>query len=195
MNDIVIVENALPDKSCDFLSKFCEKYPQAFINPFQRIEAFKDRTVAYKNIRGATEAPYTTVSSVLNYSRFLGQREINTFYQDHCFPENTELTIWRQGQDMSPHADNCWQPDVDEETKKTKHPTRFRSYSGIFYLNDTFIGGDIYFVNLNYRLKPKKGMFVGFKAGLEHTHQVLPIEAGNRYTIAIWYSNMIEYAE
>jgi hypothetical protein len=53
-------------------------------------------------------------------------------------------------------------------------------------------GGEII---LNTSIKPKKGMFVGFKADLEYTHQVLPVKHADRYTIAIWYSRRLEYSE
>ena len=195
MTDIIVKESLLPKESCDYLSRFCIENPDAFKNPAQVIPAFKDRTLAYKNLPRGVPNRFSTVERILNYARFIGQYHLNTFYSTFCYPENTELTIWRQGQSMSPHADNCWQPDVDEETKKLKHPTRFRSYSGIFYLNDDFDGGEIYFKNLNYKLTPKKGMFIGFRAGLDHTHEVLPVQKKNRYTIAVWYSNLIEYAE
>jgi predicted 2-oxoglutarate/Fe(II)-dependent dioxygenase YbiX len=96
---------------------------------------------------------------------------------------------------MEAHADNCWQADAPEEVKSQKHPTWYRDFSGIFYLNDDYEGGEIVFKNLDLSIKPKKGMFVGFKANDEYTHQVMPIKNTDRYTIAVWYSKRLEYSE
>jgi hypothetical protein len=53
-------------------------------------------------------------------------------------------------------------------------------------------GGEII---LNTSIKPKKGIFVGFKSDLRHIHQFLPVKHADRYTIAIWYSKRLEYTE
>ena len=192
---ILVVENLLPIESCDYLLNFAKNYPDAFKNEDQVVPAFKDRTVSYKKLHRSMQAPYNTVERILNYARFAGQKYICERYSEFCVPDNTELTIWRQGDSMSPHADNCWQDDAPEEYKSTKHPMWYRSFSGIFYLNDDYEGGEIVFKNLDTSIKPKKGMFVGFKADLEYTHQVLPVKHADRYTIAIWYSKRLEYSE
>ena len=189
------MESLLPTESCDYLLSFAKNYPDAFRNEDQVIPAFKDRTVSYKKLHRTMQSPFNTVERILNYARFAGQKYICERYSEFCVPDNTELTIWRQGDSMDPHADNCWQEDVSDDVKAMKHPTWYRDFSGIFYLNDDYEGGEIVFKNLNTSIKPKKGMFVGFRAGLEYTHQVLPIKNADRYTIAIWYSRRLEYSE
>ena len=73
-----------------------------------------------------------------------------------AFPENTELTRWFPGDSMSVHADNEWQEEFANTMKDDPHPTGYRDYSGIFYLNDTYEGGEIYFPRLDIEIKPKK---------------------------------------
>lgn len=192
---VLVVENLLPIESCDYLVNFAKSYPEAFKNGDQVIPAFKDRTISYKNLHRNMQAPYGVIERILNYARFTGQKYICERYSEFCVPDNTELTIWKQGDSMDPHADNCWQEDASDEIKSMKHPTWYRNFSGIFYLNDDYEGGEIVFNNLNTTIKPKKGMFVGFRADLEYTHQVLPVDKSDRYTIAIWYSRRLEYSE
>ena len=194
-NNILVVESLLPAESCDFLVNFIKNNPDAFKNTAQVIPAFKDRTLSYKSLHRSMQTPFCTVERILNYARFMGQKNLCEKYLEFCVPDNTELTIWKQGDSMEAHADNCWQADAPEEIKSQKHPTWYRDFSGIFYLNDDYEGGEIVFKNLDLSIKPKKGMFVGFKANDEYTHQVMPIKNTDRYTIAVWYSKRLEYSE
>jgi hypothetical protein len=54
------------------------------------------------------------------------------------------------------------------------------------YLNDDFEGGELYFPELDYGFKPKKGSVVLFPGNLHYVHGVAPITSGVRYTISQW---------
>jgi hypothetical protein len=58
-----------------------------------------------------------------------------------------------------------------------------REMAGIFYLNDDYTGGELYFTALDIAVKPKRGTFVATTAGFHHEHAVLRIESGTRYTM------------
>lgn len=61
-------------------------------------------------------------------------------------------------------------------------------YSTVLYINEDFEGGEIYFSDLNFSLKPKEGSLCIFDGFKELTHEVLEIKKGNRYssTLFIW---------
>lgn len=193
--DPICIYDALPEETCDFLNAFAYQNPAAFVSEDQVIPQFKNKTIAYKVLHRTMPDPFGQVERVLNYARFIGQRAIFEEYGDFAFPENTELTRWFPGDSMSVHADNEWQEEFANAMKDDPHPTGYRDYSGIFYLNDTYEGGEIYFPRLDIEIKPKKGSLLIFPSGLDHSHGVREVKKENRYTIAVWYSKQEPYVE
>jgi prolyl 4-hydroxylase len=61
-----------------------------------------------------------------------------------------------------------------------------RDISLLFYLSDTFTGGEIEFTNLGLTLKPKKGMMIAFPSYHEFAHQVHPVKTGFRDCLVSW---------
>jgi Rps23 Pro-64 3,4-dihydroxylase Tpa1-like proline 4-hydroxylase len=61
-------------------------------------------------------------------------------------------------------------------------------YSSILYLNDDYLGGELYFEELDVLIKPKSNQLVFFPSGCEFRHEVKPVLDGDRYTLASFYS-------
>jgi 2OG-Fe(II) oxygenase superfamily len=84
----------------------------------------------------------------------------------------------------SAHADNrrlegdAWVPNHTPQ----------RSFSAIVYLNGDFEGGEIDFPDLGQRIKPTAGLLVAFPSDERYVHQVLPVTAGKRYSLALWFT-------
>ena len=191
-----VVLDILPEATCDFLNAFIYQNPNAFKNDeIQAIPQFKNKTLSFKVLHRSMQSPFRGVERALNYARFLGQKEIIEHYGEYCFPENTELTRWFPGDSMSVHSDNSWPEEHLEDLKDQPHPTAYRDYSGIFYLNDQYEGGEIYFPKLDFEVKPKKGSLIIFPSGSDHIHGVKTVEKHPRYTIAVWYSKQSQYVE
>ena len=96
---------------------------------------------------------------------------------------------------MSVHSDNSWQEDAPDHVKDMEHPTNYRDYSVIFYLNDDYEGGEIYFPDHDIEISPKKGMAVVFPSNGDYNHGVKEIKNSQRFTIPVWYSKQLVYAE
>jgi Rps23 Pro-64 3,4-dihydroxylase Tpa1-like proline 4-hydroxylase len=192
----VVVENAFTDETCDFLTAFIYQNPNAFLNEdTQLIPQFKNKTISYKLLHRSMPEPFGDVERALNYARFVGQKNIIEHFGEYCYPENTELTRWFPGDSMSVHADNSWPEEAKEQMKDQPHPTAYRDYSGIFYLNDAYGGGEIYFPKLDFEVKPKKGSCVIFPSGIDHEHGVQTVAEHHRYTIAVWYTTRPAWLE
>tara|TARA_Y100000389_G_C17450864_1_gene514695 strand:- start:1512 stop:2096 length:585 start_codon:yes stop_codon:yes gene_type:complete len=191
----VKIENALTPDTCDFLAKFTKDNPKAFINDAQVIGQFKNKTLSYKILHRNMQEPFGSVERTLNYARFLGQTYIYKNFGELAFPDNTELTFWNPGDSMSVHSDNSWQEDAPDHVKDMEHPTKYRDYSVIFYLNDDYEGGEIYFPDHDIEISPKKGMAVVFPSNGDYNHGVKEIKNSQRFTIPVWYSKQLVYAE
>jgi hypothetical protein len=102
------------------------------------------------------------------FSNFLATRSVI------AYPETLEFAFWPTNSERSLHHD-----DARGSTTLTS----------ITYLNDDYEGGETFFEN-GVVVKPKKGK-TAFFDGNKYYHGVKPITKGERYVLAIWYSNDI----
>ncbi|XP_026173246.1 prolyl 3-hydroxylase 3 [Mastacembelus armatus] len=91
------------------------------------------------------------------------------------------------------HVDNCL---LEPETKQCwREPPAFihRDLSAILYLNDNFVGGELFFTNsdaktVTARVKPSCGRLVGFSSGPVNPHGVTAVTTGRRCALALWFT-------
>lgn len=65
-----------------------------------------------------------------------------------------------------------------------------RVLSTVAYLNDNYIGGEIYFPQVDINIKPEAGSIIFFPSNFVFTHTVMPIEEGYRYAVPQWYHSL-----
>ena len=58
--------------------------------------------------------------------------------------------------------------------------------SVVAYLNDDYQGGELYFPEHDFGVRPKKGMLILVPGSLHYVHGVAPITSGTRYTLSQW---------
>lgn len=68
-----------------------------------------------------------------------------------------------------------------------EQPNARRELTAVFYLNDDFEGGEIYFRQHELTIKPKKGMLLTFQGDEKKVHRVHPHTGVNRYSISLWF--------
>jgi hypothetical protein len=114
-------------------------------------------------------------------------RNIGTQLQpeEPLYPETVILAAIGAGGHHSRHADNCRQNEYgDWVANHTPH----RDVSAIFYLNDEFEGGEIFFERAQLMVKPRRGLLLAFPSDADHVHEVLSVRSGFRYTMPIWFT-------
>lgn len=89
------------------------------------------------------------------------------------------LVIWDTGSSMFVHSDN------------KKDYNNMLTHSGILYLNENFLGGEINFPEYDMQYAPKTGDLVMFESGIEHS--VSTITSGKRYTLSMWHTTDPQY--
>jgi predicted 2-oxoglutarate/Fe(II)-dependent dioxygenase YbiX len=84
-------------------------------------------------------------------------------------------------------------PHVDAETLYTDEDgielwekTLDRDLSLVYFLNDDFEGGELFFPALDLVIEPVVGMLVCFPSDHNFIHGVRAVTAGHRYTIVTW---------
>ncbi len=173
----------------DFILKNDDLFDDPIFTKAQQIEAFIGTTIPFKLLELSSTATYG-VKQFLNTVRFFTQRVIHDKICELHIPDNTELVKWKEGRSMTIHSDNSW-PDGSQKD----HPTSFRTWSAIFYINDDYEGGEIEFPLKEFSYKPKANSLVVFPSTSEYLHGVKEITKGTRYTVAIWFTQNFAHIE
>lgn len=97
------------------------------------------------------------------------------------YADMLQLVRWRPGDEQHPHADSANEDGSD-------HPYPWREHASILYLNDDYEGGSIYFPQHDLELNPKPGTMVTFPGTTEYMHGVKKITAGERYSVASFWT-------
>jgi len=108
-----------------------------------------------------------------------------TKFEDRLYPETVILAAIGAGGCHSRHADNCRQ---NEQGAWVANHTPQRDVSAIYYLNEEFDGGEIFFEQAQLTVKPRRGLLLAFPGDADHVHEVLPVRSGVRYTMPIWFT-------
>lgn len=105
--------------------------------------------------------------------------------------ESLMICKWRTGDDLALHADNAYyEPGADHHEQPNY--SAWRTHSCIFYLNEEYTGGELYFEDGLTIHAPENSM-VMFPGGLEAVHGVKPITSGERWTVAGWFTDDPEH--
>jgi hypothetical protein len=97
--------------------------------------------------------------------------------------------------DQDVYFNNTWYSKAEKGAKTGLHSdieieaNEDLKYSAIMYFND-FEGGELYFPNIEYTIKPLAGDIIMFpSAGLNYWHDIKPI-LSDRYTMPMWFTSL-----
>jgi len=90
-------------------------------------------------------------------------------------PHKTHIAKFLPGDGMHEHYDSSRPKDI----------------ATILYLNDDYVGGDIYFPKYNISFKPEPGDLLTFPDNPDFVHGVKAIEDGTRYTTPRWFTRIV----
>lgn len=111
--------------------------------------------------------------------------EVDKFFGVDALPTSPAMVRWLPGQLQMPHADKELHTGPD-----AGKPNDFPYYdiAGLFYINDDYEGGELYFPNQNIQFKPKKGAAYFFPGDMNYIHGVTEIKSGIRYTVPFFWT-------
>ena len=110
---------------------------------------------------------------------------IEDFFKVKAEPTGQTIVRWLPGQFQNPHADKELHDGPDAGL-----PNDFPWYdlSSLFYLNDDYEGGELYFPLQDVKFKPKKGAAYFFPGDKNFIHGVTEIKNGIRYTCPFFWT-------
>lgn len=111
--------------------------------------------------------------------------EVDEFFGVDAWPTSPAIVRWFEGQYQLPHADK----ELHEGENAGK-PNDFPYYdiAGLFYLNDDYEGGELYFPKQDIQFKPKAGAAYFFPGDLNYIHGVTEITKGIRYVVPFFFT-------
>ena len=113
------------------------------------------------------------------------KEEVDSFFNVDAIPTSPAIVRWLPGQLQHPHADKELHDGPD-----AGQPNDFPWYdlSGLFYLNDDYEGGELYFPLQGIQFKPKAGGAYFFPGDKNFIHGVTEITSGIRYVIPFFWT-------
>lgn len=116
------------------------------------------------------------------YKYILKMRDtINYFYKVKVYERPPVIIKWRAGMEQQPHADKQL-PDGS--------PNPFPTYdlNSLFYYNDNFTGGELYYPEFDLEIKPEPGLAVAHPGDINYLHGVKKVLSGERFTTPSFYT-------
>jgi hypothetical protein len=109
---------------------------------------------------------------------------IQDFFKVEANPTDPAMVRWLPGQFQHPHADK----ELHEGDNRGK-PNDFPYYdlASLFYINDDYVGGELYFPLQGLTIKPKPRAAYFFPGDMNYVHGVTEIKSGIRYTCPFFW--------
>lgn len=167
---IRVFHNFISDEECDKRSKELKKlYAKNKLAPWKEIRQAliveKPKKTQKKFIKSCSDKAIKSIKKEYNYSKPLN------FW-------GGDLTLWEDGTAAGAHFDN-----TDDKLELNSLNI---VYSSVLYLNDDYEGGELYFPNFNWSIKPQKGDYIVFETK-DVLHGIKKVYNGKRCTLPMWF--------
>ena len=113
--------------------------------------------------------------------------EVDKFFDVDVKETGPAIVKWPVGARQEPHADKEFHSGIE-----AGRPNDFPHYdiAGLFYFNDDYEGGELYFPVQGIEFQPKAGAAYFFPGDRHYVHGVRPVKSGNRYTSPFFWTIM-----
>jgi hypothetical protein len=188
--NIVELENFMTNEEVEFLNNFIRSntiwdITETHYNDEGTViydaDYWKDRVITKPNIEKANPK----VSIIINNMVARLKPIVDDFFKVNAMPTNPAMVKWLPGQFQMPHADK--ELHVGEDAGK---PNDFPWYdlASLFYINDDYEGGELYFPHQDIQFKPKVGAAYFFPGDMNYIHGVTEVKSGIRYTVPFFWT-------
>jgi hypothetical protein len=173
IDNIVVLENFIEPKDIQTVYDFC-----LTVDTFMSIpgDHWDNRVLDTRGINSLNE----NVSAIISKYQHKLKNVIENRFEFELGNRSPSLVIWRPGDGQAPHADK-------EHLDGTPNMYPDNDIASLFYWNDNYEGGKIYFPNQGLQLKAKPGTAVFFPGDRFYAHGVTEVLSGERFTTpAFW---------
>jgi hypothetical protein len=190
VDNIVAIENFMTEDELTYLNNFAKNNTHWDVTETHYNE---DGTVIYDSgywdHRVATapilEKVDPKVVELITGMQARLKDRVDEFFAVDAHPTSPAVVRWLPGQRQQPHADK----ELHEGENRGK-PNDFPYYdiAGLFYINEDYEGGELYFPNQGIQFKPKAGAAYFFPGDMNYIHGVTEIKSGIRYVCPFFWT-------
>jgi hypothetical protein len=189
-DNIVTLESFMTDEELEFLDNFARNntiwdYTESHYNEdgvcIYDASYWEDRVATTNSLNKSDPKVLEVIEGMQQRLKL----EVDKFLEVDALPTPPALVRWLPGQYQNPHADK----ELHEGENRGK-PNDFPYYdiAGLFYLNDDYEGGELYFPNQGIKFKPKRGAAYFFPGDMNYIHGVTEVLSGIRYVSPFFWT-------
>lgn len=176
-SDIYLYRNFLTPERC-----------KDYINFFESNQQLWGETSSQDAYGMPFKSPFMFDSNIpisKNDIDFIEDSFVNITAESHGVPiylNELHAARWGVGSSGGYHADDS---DLDGNDNGGTHNV----FSTILYLNNDYIGGEVYFKNQDISLKLDPGSVLSFRGNLNNVHKINEVLEGTRYNIISFFND------
>jgi hypothetical protein len=168
---IHVISNALDKYELEYLNNFCRSSAQSEWEKFYDGWDFSKEEDSVAQTYQEYWSDKSIAFTDLNFCQKLIKKIKPFFGNGYYLPVFSEIHRQKIGEGMDEHCDMGSRSDL------------LRSM--LFYINDDYEGGELYFPAIGFQYKPKPGDFITFPSYEKYTHGVRPVLSGSyRYVLS-----------
>ena len=190
IDQIVELENFMTDEEHDYLLNFAKNnnlwdYTISKKNENGTVtydaNVWAERVATLHTLQQADQKVVDLVHAM--FSRL--KEKVDEFYNVNAKATSPAIVRWRKDDRQEPHADKELHEGPDAGT-----PNAFPYYdiASIFYINDEYEGGELYFPIQGIEFKPKAKAAYFFPGDKNFIHGVRIVKSGIRYTSPFFWT-------
>ena len=185
------IEDFLTEEECDFLEDFARNnkiwdVTESHFNENGTIiydhRPWENRVATLNTLMKASPVAVDMLRNIIARLK----PEIEKFFNVlEAEPTNPAIVRWPVGTFQFPHADKELHEGPDAGTE---NDFPWYDLAGLFYFNDDYEGGELYFPQHGIEFKPVAGAAYFFPGDMNYTHGVRPVKSGNRFTSPFFWT-------
>ena len=179
------IDNFISKSSCDFLIKHLnvdlDESPRHHIYGSLGSEYPKYLEIIgnYKEDSSYNNALDLFNSIILSFNSF-----ISFMFKEEHILKQTYYSVMKDGSENTIHIDNYYYDENGDLKIKDGYS---KDKSAMLYLSDNYEGGELYFPNQNFSIKPQAGTVIFFEGDGSKPHGVKEVISGERCNIITFF--------
>jgi hypothetical protein len=142
---------------------------------------WEDRVCTYNSLMASDPSILDLIYSMIERLKI----EVDNFFEVDARETGPAIVRWPVGARQEPHADKEFHSGP-EKGRANDFP--WYDLAGLFYFNDDYEGGELYFPQHGIEFQPVAGAAYFFPGDMNYTHGVRPVKSGNRFTSPFFWT-------
>lgn len=142
---------------------------------------WQDRVCTYNSLMASDPTILDLIYSMIARLKI----EVDKFFDVDAKETGPAIVRWPVGARQEPHADKEFHTGP-EKGRANDFP--WYDLAGLFYFNDDYEGGELYFPQHGIEFQPVAGAAYFFPGDMYYAHGVRPVKSGNRFTSPFFWT-------